>query len=228
MSAAIVTGASLAFGSAWLTALVPLARHHAGSQLPSRLVDFGLPRPLADLSAAAPLLLALPWLLRDARAGRPRLALATGLMVIASPWVLPWYAVWIVPLAAIEEDPARLGAGADGVRLPLARPHPALFARDVAAQEDDVAGRRAEPRCTARTPRPPGHGVQSSERRKPCHASNCVAEQVGADALGARAGRRATASAAPTSASRRPTPRCSASRSRAGARTRRRPRAASV
>ena len=102
--AAIGAGASLAFGSAWVTALVPLARHHAGFSLPSRLVELGLPRPLANLSAAAPLLLALPWLLRDARAGRPRLALATGLMVIASPWVLPWYAVWIVPLAAIEED----------------------------------------------------------------------------------------------------------------------------
>jgi len=102
--AAIGTGACLAFGSAWLTALVPLARHHAGFSLPSRLVALGFPRPLADLSAALPLLVALPWLLRDARVGRPRLALATGLMVIASPWVLPWYAVWIVPLAAIEED----------------------------------------------------------------------------------------------------------------------------
>jgi hypothetical protein len=102
--AAIGTGACLAFGSAWLTALVPLARHHAAFSLPSRLVELGFPRPLADLSAALPLLVALPWLLRDARAGRPRLALATGLMVIASPWVLPWYAVWIVPLAAIEED----------------------------------------------------------------------------------------------------------------------------
>ena len=72
--------------------------------LPSRLVELGLPRPLADLSAAAPLLVALPWLVRDARAGRPRLGLATGLLVVASPWVLPWYAVWIVPFAAIEED----------------------------------------------------------------------------------------------------------------------------
>jgi hypothetical protein len=27
-----------------------------------------------------------------------------GLLVLASPWVLPWYAVWIVPLAAVEED----------------------------------------------------------------------------------------------------------------------------
>jgi alpha-1,6-mannosyltransferase len=102
---AVVGGtASLAFGTAWVTALVPLTHHHAGFSLPSRLVELGLPRPLADLAAALPLLVALPLLLRDARAGRPRLALATGLMVLASPWVLPWYAVWIVPLAAIEED----------------------------------------------------------------------------------------------------------------------------
>jgi Glycosyltransferase family 87 len=101
---AIGAGACLAFGSAWLTALMPLTRHHAGFSLPSRLVELGFPRPLADLAAAAPLLVALPWLLRDARAGRSRLALAAGLMVVASPWVLPWYAVWMVPLAAIEED----------------------------------------------------------------------------------------------------------------------------
>jgi alpha-1,6-mannosyltransferase len=102
--AVIGAAASLAFGTAWVTALVPLTRHHAAFSLPSRLVELGFPRPLADLVAALPLIMALPWLLRDARAGRARLALATGLIVLASPWVLPWYAVWIVPLAAIEED----------------------------------------------------------------------------------------------------------------------------
>jgi hypothetical protein len=25
-------------------------------------------------------------------------------MLGASPWVLPWYAVWVAPLAAIEDD----------------------------------------------------------------------------------------------------------------------------
>jgi len=101
---AIGVAASLAFGSAWLSALAPIAHHRAGFALPSRLMQLDVPRPLADLVAAAPLLVALPWLLRDARAGRARLALATGLLVLASPWVLPWYAVWIVPLAAVEED----------------------------------------------------------------------------------------------------------------------------
>jgi hypothetical protein len=102
--AAIGAAASLAFGSAWLSALAPVAHHRAGFSLPSRLAQLGLPRPLADLLAAAPLLIALPWLVRDARAGRARLGVATALLVIASPWVLPWYAVWIVPLAAVEED----------------------------------------------------------------------------------------------------------------------------
>lgn len=101
---AIGVTASLAFGSAWLSALAPIAHHRAGFALPSRLVQLDVPRPLADLVAATPLLVALPWLLRDARAGRARLALATGLLVLASPWVLPWYAAWIVPLAAVEED----------------------------------------------------------------------------------------------------------------------------
>jgi len=61
---------------------------------------FGLPGWIA----LAPLVLALPWLLRSARAGRPRLGLAAALVLVASPWLLPWYAVWAVPLAALDED----------------------------------------------------------------------------------------------------------------------------
>jgi hypothetical protein len=57
-----------------------------------------------------------------------RLALATGLLVLASPWVLPWYAVWIVPLAAVEED--RLAwVLARRLRELDARPSPALVTR---------------------------------------------------------------------------------------------------
>jgi hypothetical protein len=45
----------------------------------------------------------------EAWRGRARLALATGLLLVATPWLLPWYAVWTVPLAAVEDDrPARL------------------------------------------------------------------------------------------------------------------------
>jgi hypothetical protein len=68
--------------------------------LPSRLAGLGLPAWLA----LAPLLLALPWLLREARRGKARLGVASILLLVASPWLLPWYAVWAVPLAAVEED----------------------------------------------------------------------------------------------------------------------------
>ena len=101
-AAAIATAASLAFGSAWLTAVVPVAQRHAGWAFPSRLGALGLPGWLALL----PLALAVPWLVRSARAGRRRLGLTSGLLLVGTPWLLPWYAVWAVALAAVEEDAA--------------------------------------------------------------------------------------------------------------------------
>lgn len=97
---AIVVGASLFFGDAWLSALLPFAHRHARFALPSRLAELGLPGWLALLPLAA----AVPFLVRSARRGRPRLGIASILLLVASPWVLPWYAVWAVPLAAVEED----------------------------------------------------------------------------------------------------------------------------
>jgi hypothetical protein len=99
-AAAIAVLAWLLFKTAWLAALAPFAHMTAGWAIPLRLAGAGLPGWLALL----PLLLALPWLVRSSRAGRPRLAVATGLLLVASPWLLPWYAVWAVPLAAVEED----------------------------------------------------------------------------------------------------------------------------
>ena len=99
-AAAIAGVACLFFGTAWLTAAAPLAGAHAQWAIPSRAGMFGLPGWIA----LAPLVLALPWLLRSARAGRPRLGLAAALVLVASPWLLPWYAVWAVPLAALDED----------------------------------------------------------------------------------------------------------------------------
>jgi hypothetical protein len=101
-SVAICAGACALFGTAWLGALLPFAHRRAGYALPSRLAHAGIPGWLAFL----PLLAALPWLVRSARRGRPRRALATTLLLCASPWLLPWYAVWVVPLAAIEDDAA--------------------------------------------------------------------------------------------------------------------------
>jgi hypothetical protein len=97
---AIAAAAFAFFGTAWLTALLPFAHRHAAYALPSRLGQLDLPAWLA----LVPLLVALPWLVRSAWRGRPRLAVTSILMLGASPWVLPWYAIWVVPLAAIEED----------------------------------------------------------------------------------------------------------------------------
>ena len=99
-AAAIAAGAFALFGTAWLTALLPFAHRHAAYALPSRLGQLDLPGWLA----LVPLLVAVPWLVRSARRGRPRLAVTSILLLGASPWVLPWYAIWVVPLAAIEED----------------------------------------------------------------------------------------------------------------------------
>jgi alpha-1,6-mannosyltransferase len=99
---AIATAAFLAFGTAWLTAVVPVAQRHAAWAIPSRLGAVGLPGWLA----LAPLAIAVPWLVRSARDGRGRLGLTSGLLLVGTPWLLPWYAVWAVALAAIEEDAA--------------------------------------------------------------------------------------------------------------------------
>jgi hypothetical protein len=99
-AAAIATAACFAFGASWLTAVFPLAQRHAAWAVPSRLGAVGLPGWLALL----PLAIAVPWLVRSARSGRGRLGLTSGLLLIGTPWLLPWYAVWAVALAAIEED----------------------------------------------------------------------------------------------------------------------------
>jgi hypothetical protein len=91
---------SVFFGTAWMTALAPFTYRRSHWALPSRLSAFGIPRWLA----LAPLVLAAPWLVRSARRGRPRLSIATILLLLATPWLLPWYAGWVVPLAAVEED----------------------------------------------------------------------------------------------------------------------------
>jgi len=100
-TAAIVAGiAFFFFGTAWVTTLGTFAHRRSDWAFPSRLQQIGLPRWLA----LVPLLAMVPLLVRSARAGRPRLGLASLLILIATPWLLPWYAAWAVPLAAIEED----------------------------------------------------------------------------------------------------------------------------
>jgi hypothetical protein len=98
--------ATLAFGSGWLTALGRLGRSESRFAIPVRLEQLGVPDRTAHLLALASLVVGALLLLRQARQGRPRLALGACLLVLTTPWLLPWYATWPVVLAAVEEDAA--------------------------------------------------------------------------------------------------------------------------
>jgi hypothetical protein len=96
------------YGLGWIGAVVPLAENatkQAVYSIPHRFSDLtGLPEGAAAGLFAALFALAFVWLARAAWLGRARLALAAGLLLVCTPWLVPWYAVWAVPLAAIEED----------------------------------------------------------------------------------------------------------------------------
>ena len=104
--------ASLVYGGSWLGAFGPLRENlveeRADYSIPSRLSGLGIPEGAAVALLAALFVVAYAWLLREAWRGRARLALTAGLLLVATSWLVPWYAVWAVPLAAVEEDaPAR-------------------------------------------------------------------------------------------------------------------------
>jgi Glycosyltransferase family 87 len=127
-AAAIVAAlATWRYGRYWLLAAVPLARNaeqQTSFALPHRLEDLGLPRWLAVGLLAVAFLVAYAWLLREAARGRARLGLAAGLLLVAIPYVTPWYLIWALPLAAAEDDDAAqlLAVGIGAYLLPQTIP----------------------------------------------------------------------------------------------------------
>jgi hypothetical protein len=106
-AAVLIALASWRYGASWLDAFGPVGRNlreGAHYSIPSRLESLGLPHGASVGLLAGLFGLAYLWLLREAWRGRARLALAAGLLLVATPWLVPWYAVWTVPFAAIEED----------------------------------------------------------------------------------------------------------------------------
>ena len=104
----VVAVASVQFGWHWLEAFGPLARNankETQFALPHRLKELGVPQGVAIGLFAAGFVLAYLWLARQAWHGRARLGLAAGLLLCATPYLVPWYAVWALPLAASEDDP---------------------------------------------------------------------------------------------------------------------------
>jgi hypothetical protein len=103
----VVALATWRYGRHWLLAIGPLAANanqETRFAIPHRLQDAGLPRWLAVGLLAAAFVVAYAWLLREASRGRARLGLAAGLLLLALPYLAPWYVVWAVPLAAAEDD----------------------------------------------------------------------------------------------------------------------------
>jgi len=96
--------ATVAFGDGWLGSLLQLGNRESRYALPVRLEHFGVPDPVAHALALIALAAGGIWLVRHALRGRPRLGLAACLLVLTSPWLLPWYATWPVALAAVEDD----------------------------------------------------------------------------------------------------------------------------
>jgi hypothetical protein len=108
-AAAIVVAivASVRYGPHWLTVLSPAAnRLHFTSSLglPYWGDKLGLPERYARDGLLAAFAVFYLWLLWEAWRGRARLALAACGLLLATSWLQPWYAVWAVPLAAVEED----------------------------------------------------------------------------------------------------------------------------
>lgn len=100
----IAAAAFLAFGTTWLAALQPFAHRRSAYAVQSRLAQLGLGHTAARAVVLGLLGLTVVFLVRNARAGRPRLGLGAAAILLATPWILPWYTAWAVPLAAVEED----------------------------------------------------------------------------------------------------------------------------
>jgi hypothetical protein len=109
---ALAAAAVARYGFAWLHALGPLARnanHETRWALPHRLEQLGVPRTVAIALFAAAFAAVYAWLAREAWRGNARLGLATVALLLAAPYLVIWYVVWALPLAAAEDDePAAL------------------------------------------------------------------------------------------------------------------------
>jgi hypothetical protein len=103
----LLTLATARYGFGWLEAFGPLAKNanqETSYALPHRLQELGVPRALAIGLFIVGLAAAFVYLVREALRGRARLALAACVLMLAAPWLVVWYLVWAVPLAAAEDD----------------------------------------------------------------------------------------------------------------------------
>ena len=110
-AAAMVVASTALYGAGWLATFVPFAgtltetdATTSSMGLWHRLTSLGIPDVVA---MALPLIVAgvaYAFVMRDAWRGRLRLALAAGLLLVATPFLQRWYVLIPVSLAAWEED----------------------------------------------------------------------------------------------------------------------------
>lgn len=111
VTAVVLVGAAVwRYGWEWLGAFGPLARNannETSFAIPYRIEQLpGIPHPAGIVVCAVAFAVGYGWLVREAARGRPRLGLATGFLLLATPWLIAWYVIWALPLAAAEDDPA--------------------------------------------------------------------------------------------------------------------------
>jgi hypothetical protein len=108
-AATLMLVAWLRYGTSWLGAFLPLA-HDVGTGTRDGLLRLlGAPPSVAVALGAAALVGALVLLAQRARTGRPVLGRAAIALLVFTPWLLPWYLVWALPLAVAEDDLAAIG-----------------------------------------------------------------------------------------------------------------------
>ena len=110
--AALGLVATLHYGTAWLSAagrLSSQARSTGSVGLSDVLRDIGLGHRAILAVLALGFAIVYAGLLVEAWRGRARLGLAAGTFALAQGWLNPWYALWPLALAAIEEDRAAKG-----------------------------------------------------------------------------------------------------------------------
>jgi Glycosyltransferase family 87 len=104
---ALAATATLLFGMAWLDAFATLwgnANRETRFALPHRLEQLGVPDAVAVTLFAAAFFTVYLLLARAAARGHAHLAAASVALLLATPYLAPWYLAWAVPLAAAEDD----------------------------------------------------------------------------------------------------------------------------
>ena len=103
----LAVAATVAYGWSWLRAALPLLKHaEVGSKfsIPHRLAHLGIPYSLAFGLCIVGLVVGYAWLVLEAHRGRARLGLVACLLLLVTPYLVAWYVVWALPVAAAEDD----------------------------------------------------------------------------------------------------------------------------